>query len=158
MLIPFRERRGARRTTLLNLRQSPRRRFRHCAFAVASVFAIAACGGSDSAANPERFCELLDELNAQDTTDLPADEALPIIREGRDKYAESIEVAPEAIKADAETYANGVIQITDLLIAAGGDQFKVDSAALESTSEEVLTEEFDAAVGRVTAWRTSNCT
>ena len=130
---------------------------RYVAFLIASALAIAACGGSDSGADPERFCEILDELDAQDTSGLTADEALPIIREGREKYVEAVEVAPEEIKADAETFANGVLQITDLLIAAGGDESQVDSAALESVSQEVFTDEFGAAADRVTAWRTSNC-
>ncbi len=130
---------------------------RFVALLVASALAITACGGSGGSADPERFCEILDELDAQDTGGLPAAEALAIIRDGRDKYEEGVEVAPEEIKADAETFANGVLQITDLLIAAGGDESQVDAAALESVSEEVFTEEFDAAAGRVTAWRNSNC-
>ena len=130
---------------------------RHVAFLIASALVIAACGDSDSSADAERFCEILEELDAQDTSGLPADEALPIIREGRDNYVEGVEVAPEEIQADAETFANGVLQITDLLIAAGGDESQVDSAAMDSVSEEVFTDEFDAAAARVTAWRTSNC-
>ena len=69
---------------------------------------IAACGSSDGGADPERFCEILLELDAQDTSGLSAEESLPIIREGRNKYVEGVEVAPEEIKADAETFANGV--------------------------------------------------
>ena len=130
---------------------------RHVAFLIASALVIAACGDSDSNADAVRFCEILEELDAQDTSGLPADEALPIIREGRDKYLEAVEAAPEEIKADAETFANGVVQITDLLIAAGGDESQVDSAAMEALSEEVFTDDFDGAADRVTAWRTSNC-
>ena len=130
---------------------------RYIALLIASALVIAACGGSEGSADPERFCEILDELDAQDTSGLPADEALPIIRDGRDKYVEGVEVAPEEIKADAETFANGVLQLTDLLIAAGGDGSQIDGAALESVNEEVFTDEFDAAADRVTAWRSSNC-
>lgn len=125
---------------------------------IVSALALAACGDSDdSSADPERFCEILVEIDAQDTSGLPADEALPIIREGRDNFLEAIEVAPEDIRADTETVANGALQITDLLIAAGGDESQVDGAELESVSEEVFTDEYGAAADRVTAWRTSNC-
>ncbi len=124
---------------------------------IASALVIAACGSSEPSADPERFCEILVELDEQDTTGLPADEALPIIREGRDKYVEGTEVAPEEIKADAELFADGVLKITDLLIAAGGDQTQVDAEALQSVSEEIFTPEFDAAADRVNAWRDSNC-
>ncbi len=124
---------------------------------IASALVIAACGSSEPSADPERFCEILVELDEQDTTGLPADEALPIIREGRAKYVEGTEVAPEEIKADAELFADGVLKITDLLIAAGGDQTQVDAEALQSVSEEIFTPEFDAAADRVNAWRDSNC-
>ena len=124
---------------------------------IAGLLGSAACGGSESAADPARLCEILAEIGAQDTTGLPAEEALPIIRDGRALYAEVAEVAPEEIKADAETFTNGVIQITDLLIAAGGDESQVDSAAMQSVTGDVITQEFNDAANSVIAWEASNC-
>ncbi len=137
--------------------QPPRKFVRYVALFIASALATAACGSTEAAADPARLCEILAEIGAQDTTGLTADEALPIIRDGRALYAEVAEVAPEEIRADAETFTDGVIQITDLLIAAGGDQSQVDSAAMESVTGEVLTQEFNDAANSVIAWEASNC-
>ncbi len=126
---------------------------RYVALLIALVMVIAACGDSEGGADPERFCELLDELDAQNTSGMSADEALPIIEEGRDKYVEGLEVVPDEIRADAETFANFVIEITDLLIAADGDESQVDVAALEAIPDDGV----DAAAESVGAWRASNC-
>ena len=126
---------------------------RRIALLIALVMVVAACGDSEGGADPERFCELLDELDTQNTSGLPADEALPIIQEGRDKYVEGLEVVPDEIRADAETFANFVIEITDLLIATGGDESQVDPAAIEAISDDGV----DAAAQSVGAWRASNC-
>ena len=100
---------------------------------------------------------MLDELDAQDTTGLAPEEALPIIKDGRDKFVEGIEVAPDEIRADVEIFADGALQITDLLIAAGGDEAAVDPAEIQSLAESVFTPEYDAAAQSVTAWRGTNC-
>ncbi|MBT8461116.1 MAG: hypothetical protein HKN80_04150 [Acidimicrobiia bacterium] len=126
---------------------------RYVALLAALVLVVAACGDSEGGADPERFCEILDELDTQNTSGMPADEALPIIQEGRDKYVEGIEVAPDEIRADAETFANFVIEITDLLIAAGGDESQVDVADIDAIDDDGV----DAAAQSVGAWRTSNC-
>ena len=126
---------------------------RFIALLIALVMVVAACGDSEGGADPERFCELLDELDAQDTSGMPAAEALPILEEGREKYVEGLEVVPDEIRADAETFANFVIEITDLLIAAGGDESQVDPAAIEAISDDGV----DAAAQSVGAWRSSNC-
>lgn len=126
---------------------------RFIALLVVLVMAVAACGDSEGGADPERFCEILAELNAQNTSGLSADEALPIIEEGRDKYVEGIEVAPDEIRADAETFANFVIEITDLLIAAGGDESQVDLVAMEAVSDDGV----DAAARSVGVWQADNC-
>jgi hypothetical protein len=47
--------------------------------------------------------------------------------------------------------------MTDLLIEAGGDESQVSEEAINSVSDEFLTADFDAAAGRVGAWRTTNC-
>ena len=130
---------------------------RYVVLFIAAALVSAACGGSESAADPARLCEILAEIGAQDTSGLPAEEALPIIRDGRALYAEAAEVAPKEIKADAETFTDGVIQITDLLIAAGGDQSQVDNEAMAAVTGDVLTPEFDAAANSVIAWEASNC-
>ncbi len=127
---------------------------RYVSFLILLVVVLAACGDTTAAADPARFCEILAELDSQDTTGMAADEALPIIQEGRDKYQEGIEVAPEEIKADAETFANYVIEITDLLIAAEGDQSQVDVTAIEEIPDDGVGD----AAERVGAWRADNCT
>ena len=129
---------------------------RSIALVLVFAFVAAACGGSDGP-DADRFCELLDEIEAQDTSGLSPEDALPIIREGRDNFAESIEVAPEEIQADAETVANGAIQFTDLLIEAGGDDSAVDQTAALELVGAVFTPEFDAASDRVETWRSTNC-
>ncbi|MDH3308343.1 MAG: hypothetical protein OEO77_12600 [Acidimicrobiia bacterium] len=126
---------------------------RSVALLIALVMVVAACGDSEGGADPERFCELLGELDAQNTSGMAADEALPIIQEGRDKYVEGLEVVPDEIRADAETFANFVIEITDLLIAADGDESQVDLVALEAISDEGV----EAAAQSVGAWRAGNC-
>ena len=126
---------------------------RSFALLVALLILVAACGDSDGGADPERFCELLEELDAQNTAGMSADDALPILQEGRDKYVEGLEVVPGEIRADAETFANYVIEITDLLIAAGGDESQVDLDALEAIPDEGV----EAAAEGVGTWRASNC-
>ena len=59
---------------------------------IALLMVVAACGDSEGGADPDRFCELLGELDTQNTSGMSADEALPIIQEGRDKYVEGLEV------------------------------------------------------------------
>ena len=137
--------------------QPPSRFLRYVVLFLAGALVTSACGSTEAAADPARLCEILTEISAQDTTGLPANEALPIIREGRALYAEIAEVAPEEIKADAETFTDGVIQITDLLIAAGGDESQVGTEAMESVSGDVLTQEFTDAANSVIAWEASNC-
>ena len=126
---------------------------RYLALLVALVLVVAACGDSEGGADPERFCEILDELDSQNTSGMSADEALPIIKEGRDRYIEGLEVVPDEIRADVETFANFVVELTDILIAAGGDESQVDTAALEAVNDDGV----DSAVQSVGAWRSSNC-
>jgi len=126
---------------------------RFVALMIALVMVVAACGDSEGGADPDRFCELLAELGAQNTSGMTADEALPVIQEGRDKYVEGLEVVPDEIRDDAEVFANFVIEITDVLIAAGGDESQVDIVALEAISDDGV----DAAAQAVGAWRADNC-
>lgn len=123
------------------------------AMLVVSALFLAACGGSAGAADPERFCELLDEIDAQNTTGLPADEAVDTLRDGREKFIEAAEVAPDEIKEEVELVTDGAVQLTDLLIEAGNDESQLDSGVVEG----IFTDEFDAAADSVDAWRTSNC-
>lgn len=117
---------------------------------------VSACGDS-SGADAGRFCEILDELDAQNTTGLPLEEALPIIVEGRDKFEEGKSVAPDEINADAVLVADGAIRITDLLIAAGGDESQIDPEELQTAVGEVFTAEYEAAAESVNGWRAANC-
>lgn len=64
---------------------------------------------------------------------------------------------PQEIKADAETFTDGVIQVTDLLIAAVGDESQLDIASMAFDSDDVVTPEFAATAKSVIAWVTSNC-
>ena len=139
------------------IHQLEKEAMRYYVLILALTLGVAACGDSAAGPDADRFCEILDELDAQNTEGLPPEEALPIIVEGRDKFEEGKEVAPEEIKADAETVANGAIQITDLLIAAGGDETKVDEAALTTVLGEVFTPEYEAATQSVNTWRQTAC-
>jgi hypothetical protein len=133
---------------------SSRTIMRPVAILFAGVLVFSACGDSDSSsADPERFCELVEELDAQDTSGMPANEALPILEEGRAKYEEGLEVVPDEIRADAEVFATYVLEVTDLLIAAGGDESQVDAATVDAVSDEGVGE----AGRKVTAWRLDNC-
>lgn len=118
---------------------------------VALALVLVACGGS-AAGDPERFCELLDEIDAQDTTGLAADEALEAVQEGREKFVEAAEVAPDEIKTEVDTVTDVALQLTDLLIEAGGDESQVDVEELVIDEDE-----FDDANVAVDAWRTANC-
>lgn len=130
---------------------------RSIALILVFAFVAAACGGSDGP-DAERFCEILDELDAQDTTGLPPEEALPIIEEGRAKFVEGMKVVPDEIRADAETVSNGALQISDLLIDAGGDESAVDPVEVQTLVESIFTPEYEAAADSVTTWRGANCT
>jgi hypothetical protein len=129
---------------------------RSIALILVLAFVAAACGGSDGP-DADRFCEILDELDAQDTTGLSPDDALPIIKDGKAAFLEGMEVVPDEIRAEAETVANGAVQITDLLIAAGGDETAVDPAEIQTLAESIFTPEYDAAAQSVGAWRSTNC-
>ena len=118
---------------------------------VVLALVLVACGGS-VAEDPERFCELLEEIDAQDTTDLAADEALEVIQEGREKFVEAAELAPDEIKSEVETVTDVALQLTDLLIEAGGDESRVDVEELVIDEDE-----FDDANVAVDAWRAANC-
>lgn len=129
---------------------------RYFAIVLMLALAVAACGDS-TAADPERFCEILVEIDTQNTDGLPFEEALPIIVDGRARFEEVKEVAPEEIGADAGMVADGAIRITDLLIAAGGDETQIDEAELQLVVGEVFTPEYEAATQSVAAWRVANC-
>jgi hypothetical protein len=129
---------------------------RSIALILVFAFVAAACGGSGGP-DAERFCEILDELDAQNTTGLAPEEALPIIKDGRAKFVEGMEVVPDEIRADAETVTNGALQISDLLIDAGGDESAVDPVEVQTLVEAIFTPEYDAAAQNVTTWRVANC-
>ena len=128
-------------------------RYRVLIVAIAAI--LPACGGSD--ADADRFCELLEELDALDTRGLPPDQALVVMKQERDKLEEGSNVAPDEIRDDAQLFANGIIQLIDLQIAAGGDESQIDQADADALAEGVFTAEFDAAGGQVNNWRELNC-
>ena len=128
-------------------------RYRVLIVVVASI--LPACGGSDTDA--DRFCELLEELDGLDTRGLPPDQALVVMKQERDKLEEGSKVAPDEIRADAQLFANGVLELIDLQIAADGDESQIDPAAAAALGEQVFNAEFDAAGTRVNNWRELNC-
>ena len=130
---------------------------RHVSFLLALALVVAACGDSAGGADPDRFCALAAELDAQDTTGLPPGEALPLIKEGRAKFVEISKVAPAEIKDDVETVVAVSLRLTDVLIDAGGDGSKVDQGVIEEIFSESFTEEFNTAGEAVDDWTTANC-
>lgn len=64
---------------------------------------------------------------------------------------------PQEIKADAETFTDGVVQVTDLLIAAVGDESQLDIASMTFNSDDVVNPDFAATDKSVIAWVRSNC-
>ena len=125
------------------------------------VFALVAgaCGDSAGGADPDRFCEIVNELeNAENTATMPPDEALAAIEEQARALDELVTVAPDDISADLKTVVDVSQQINDVLIAAGGDESQIDNAAMEAIFTESFTEEFGGASQRVEDWADANCT
>jgi hypothetical protein len=128
-------------------------RYRVLIVVIAAI--LPACGGSD--ADADRFCELLEELDGLDTTGLPPDEALVVLEQERDRLEEGSKVAPDEIRDDVQLFVNGILQLIDLEIAAGGDESQIDQADADALAEGVFTAEFDAAGDQVIEWRENNC-
>jgi hypothetical protein len=126
------------------------------AFAALALVAVG-CGDSAPTADPEKFCALSEELEAQDTTEMPFDEALEFIKAGRDKFAELPTVAPDEIKTDVEIVVAVALAFTDALIDVGGDPSRIDASTMDAIVDADGREEFSAANGRVESWTDANC-
>jgi hypothetical protein len=131
---------------------------RYVALLVVFGLFLVACGDSGDAADPDRFCEILTEIDSLDFSGLAPDEVLEAVGDENAKFAEGLDVVPEEIKADAQLVADGVEASNELMLEAGGDFTQIDQAAMETLTSEVFNEEFDAAVQNVSAWRADSCT
>lgn len=123
---------------------------------VASLFLVA-CGDSADAADPERFCEILAELESLDRTGLSPDEIVEVVNEEDALLAEGLEVAPEEIKADAQVVADGVVASNELMLEAGGDFTQIPQADMDAVAGEYFTDEFETAAVNVATWRAASC-
>ncbi len=119
---------------------------------------LVACGDSGEAADPDRFCEILTEIDSLDFTGRAPDEVLEAVRDENAKFAEGLEVVPEEIKATAQLVADVVAASNELMLEAGGDVTQIDQADMETLTNEVFNEEFEAAVQNVGTWRADSCT
>jgi hypothetical protein len=117
-----------------------------------------ACGDSGDAADPDRFCEILSELDSLDRSDLSPDGVLEVVRDENAKFAEGMEVVPEEIKADAQLVADSVFASNELMLEVEGDFTQIDQADMDAVETEFFTEEFEAAIQNVNAWRAASCT
>lgn len=124
---------------------------------ILAMFA-AACGETAPAADPERFCEILAELDTLSREGLTPDEVLEVVREENEKFAEGVDVVPDEIKIEADLVREAILASNDVMTEAGGDFTKIDQVDLESLSAEYFTAEFEDAARTVGDWRTANCT
>lgn len=131
---------------------------RYLALLVVFGLFLVACGDSGDAADPDRFCEILSELESLDRNDLSPDGVLEIVRDENAKFAEGMEVVPEEIKADAQFVADSVFASNELMLEVEGDFTQIDQADMEAVESEFFTEDFEAGLQNVNAWRADNCT
>jgi hypothetical protein len=132
-----------------------RRTDRIVAMTVVLLLVTAACGAdADSAADPERFCEINAELEQQrDPLKLAPDEAREVAREFQDLIDESVGVAPDEIRSSVEEFFGAVTAVQDLLAAADFDSAQIDPAELDALFKrfgEGLQDEMDE-------WVAANC-
>ena len=124
------------------------------AITVVVLSVTAACGDDDSAADPERFCELNAEGEQQrDPLKLPPDEAREAAREFQNRIDESVRVAPDEIHSSVEEFFAAVTAVQDLLAAADFDAAQIDPAELDALFQlfgEGLQDEMDE-------WTAANC-
>jgi hypothetical protein len=131
---------------------------RYLALLVVFGLFLVACGDSGDAADPDRFCEILAELESMDRNDLSPDGVLDVVLEENAKFAEGMEVVPEEIGADAQLVADNVFASNELMIQVGGDFAQIDQADMDAVDSEFRTVEFAAAIQNVNDWRASSCT
>ena len=130
---------------------SPRVR-RVVVMGVVLLLAVAACG-DDDAADPERLCEINDEIEQLDPFEVPPDEARAMVREGRVLLDEAVEVAPDEIRPSVEIAAASFRLFLDLAEAADFDLEQVDLAEVEAAfSDEAI-----AAGDALEEWIDANC-
>ena len=120
------------------------------------LLVVAACG--DDAADPERFCEIVDEIdNLGDPFELSPDETRAVVDEARDLLAESASVAPDEVRPSFELWRDEFEPFFDLFEAAGYDSSQIDDAALDAAFTAISTDESDASYDAMQAWIDANC-
>lgn len=132
------------------IRSHPARRM--VGFGVALLLVVAACG--DDAADPERFCEINDELEQlDDPFEVDPDEARDVVRQGRLLLNEAVKVAPDELRDSVEVAADSFGVFLDLAESADFDASQLDEADFEvAFSAEVI-----AAAQALEEWLDANC-
>jgi ABC-type glycerol-3-phosphate transport system substrate-binding protein len=120
---------------------------------LAIVLVAAACRGSSSGPDPDRFCEL-DAIAANDPFEVSSPDEVRAIIGDTEGWLDEIEaVAPDEIKADTVTLNGATRQIMDLIEDADFDMASLDFAALDS----IFSGEVQDAEQAVNAWAAANC-
>ncbi len=115
---------------------------------------VGACGGGD-AADPERFCEIIDELGElDDFLSASPDDARRIVGDARGLLDEAQSVVPDEIETSFESEANVVTTLLDFFEEAGFDGTQMDENALDAAMTAV---DDPAASEAVTNWIDTNC-
>ncbi len=124
---------------------------------VSFLLVVAACG-DDAAADPERFCEISDEVEQIGSVfGLRGDEAREVVGEVRNLIGEGVRVAPDEIRASVDTSADSLTLLLDLFEGADFNFPQVGQADFEAAQEVVLSDEVEAADDAVDAWIEANC-
>lgn len=119
---------------------------------------LAGACSDDDAADPERFCAIQVEFDQLgDPFELPPDEARELVREAEILIDESVEVAPDEIRASAEIVADSFTRIVDVLEAADFDAPQIDQADLDAAFEAAFSGEAGVASDAVDEWVDANC-
>ncbi len=117
--------------------------------AVVLLSVAAACGDDDgSGANPERFCEIIAQLDQQGILELEA------FRENQNLLGEAVGVAPDEIRSSVEAVAGSYTPFFDLLEAADFDIAQIDEADLSALFDE---EGADGERAVMDEWIAANC-
>ncbi len=132
------------------IRSHPARRM--VGFGVALLLVVAACG--DDAADPERFCEINDELEQLgDPFEVDPDEARDVVRQGRLLLDEAVKVAPDELRDSVEVAADSFGVFLDLAESANFDASQLEDADFEAAfSDEAI-----AAAQALEEWLDANC-
>lgn len=119
---------------------------------VVLLFVVAACG-DDDAADPQRLCEINDEIEQLDLFGVALDSVRDVVREGRLLMDEAVKVAPDEIRDSVELAADSFRLFLDLVEAAEFDPGQINEEDLAAAfSDEAL-----AAGEALEEWVDANC-